>query len=87
MADRKNGIARQLYSITTKRKHIMIRIAHAFTRLAQTTDGKTVLNYLRQKISGRILSPQASNQELWYLEGQRALIATMERLIQNGKQP
>jgi hypothetical protein len=55
--------------------------------LAQTTDGKTVLNYLRQKISGRILSPQASNQELWYLEGQRALIATMERLIQNGKQP
>ena len=65
----------------------MIQVARALTRLANTTDGKTVLNYLRQKISGRILSPQASNQELWYLEGQRALIATMERLIQNGKQP
>ena len=65
----------------------MIRFARALTRLASTTDGKTALDYLRQKISNRILPPQASNQELWYLEGQRALIATMERLIQQGKQP
>ena len=65
----------------------MIQVARALTRLANTTDGKTLLNYLRQKITGRILPPQALNQELWYLEGQRAVVATIERLIQQGKQP
>lgn len=64
----------------------MNQIAYALTRLANTTDGKTVLNYLKKKISNHVLAPQASNQELWYLEGQRALIATMERLIQQTKQ-
>ena len=64
----------------------MNQVTHALVRLANTADGKTVLNYLRQKVMNRILAPQSSNQELWYLEGQRALIATIEHLIQQGKQ-
>ena len=65
----------------------MIHVARALVRLSNTPDGKTVLDYLNQKITNRILAPSASNQELWYLEGQRAFIATLHHLIQQGKQP
>ena len=65
----------------------MIQVARALVRLSNTTDGKIVLDYINQKITNRVLAPNASNQELWYLEGQRALIATLHHLIQQGKQP
>ena len=65
----------------------MIQVARALVRLANTTDGKVVLDYLNQKITNRVLAPNATNQELWYLEGQRAFIATLHHLIQQGKQP
>ncbi len=63
----------------------MKEVIYALIRLSQTTDGKTVLTYLRKKVTHRILGPEATTQELWYLEGQRALIATMEKMIQQGK--
>ncbi len=65
----------------------MNQVARALVRLSNTPDGKVVLNYLTQTITNRVLAPQASNQELWYLEGQRAFIATLHHLIQQGKQP
>ncbi len=63
----------------------MKEVIYALIRLSTTVDGKTVLNYLRRKVYGRILSPEASTQELWYLEGQRAFIATMDKMIEQGK--
>ena len=65
----------------------MNQVARALVRLANTSDGKIVFNYLNQTITNRVLAPQASNQELWYLEGQRAFVATLYHLIQQGKQP
>ncbi len=65
----------------------MIQVARSLVRLSNLADGKIVLDYLNQKITNRVLAPNATNQELWYLEGQRALIATLNHLIQQGKQP
>ena len=58
---------------------------HAMVRLSGTTDGKKVLEHLKSRILNRILSPDATTQELWYLEGQRALIAYLDNLIEQGK--
>lgn len=65
----------------------MNQVAHALVRLSNTADGKIILDYLNQKITNRVLAPNANNQELWYLEGQRAFVATLHHLIQQGKQP
>ena len=63
----------------------MKEIQRAMTRLANTSDGKKVLEHLQSRILNRTLAPDATTQELWYLEGQRALIAYLDNLIEQGK--
>lgn len=63
----------------------MKEIQHALVRLSQSTDGKMVLEHLKSRTLNRTLSPDCPTQELWYLEGQRALIAYLDNLIQQGK--
>ena len=63
----------------------MKEIQHAMTRLAGTTDGKMILEHLKSRTLNRTLAPDATSQELWYLEGQRALIAYLDNLIEQGK--
>lgn len=48
--------------------------AHQFTRLFSTTAGQQVLQYLKNITLNRILGPAASDSELRFLEGQRALV-------------
>ena len=63
----------------------MKEIQHAMVRLSGTPDGKKVLEHLKSRITNRTLSPDATTQELWYLEGQRALITYLDNLIEQGK--
>ncbi|MGN0919302.1 MAG: hypothetical protein ACI4OR_00875 [Alphaproteobacteria bacterium] len=63
----------------------MKEIQHAMVRLMHTTDGKMVLDHLKSRTLNRTLTPNAATQELWYLEGQRALIAYLDNLIEQGK--
>ena len=60
-------------------------VQHAMVRLRNTSDGKKVLEHLKSRTLNRTLSPDATTQELWYLEGQRALIAYLDNLIEQGK--
>ena len=63
----------------------MKQIQHAMVRLMNTPDGKIILEHLKSRTLNRILAPDATAQELWYLEGQRALIAYLDNLIEQGK--
>ncbi|MBR6231484.1 MAG: hypothetical protein IKQ99_00105 [Alphaproteobacteria bacterium] len=63
----------------------MKEIQHAMVRLANTSDGRKVLEHIKSRTLNRTLGPDASTQELWYLEGQRALIAYLDNLIEQGK--
>lgn len=63
----------------------MKEIQRAATRLANTSDGKKVLEHLKSRTLNRVLAPDTSTQELWYIEGQRALIAYLDNLIEQGK--
>ena len=63
----------------------MKEVQHAMVRLMNTVDGKKVLEHLKSRTLNRTLSPDATTQELWYLEGQRALIAYLDNLIEQGK--
>ena len=63
----------------------MKEVQHAMVRLSNTSDGKKILEHLRSRTLNRTLSPDATTQELWYLEGQRALIAYLDNLILQGK--
>ncbi len=63
----------------------MKEVQHAMVRLMNTADGKKVLEHLKSRTLNRTLAPDATTQELWYLEGQRALIAYLDNLIEQGK--
>ena len=56
----------------------------AFARLFTTDDGKTVLTYLQNMTFARVLGADSSSELLRYKEGQRAVVATIQRLINRG---
>ena len=61
-------------------------IEQVFARLFSSEDGKRALAYLQMIGFQRALGPQSSDQELRYLEGQRAMVAAILRLIDRGRQ-
>ncbi len=61
--------------------------AAAFARLFNRPEAAAVLSALRRLTQQRVLPPTASDREVWYLEGQRALFATILSFIQQGQQP
>ena len=60
-------------------------IAQSFFRCFHTYEGKSVLDYLCKITKDRFLGPDASDFELRFLEGQRALVAQIISLINKGK--
>lgn len=56
-----------------------------FARLFSSDDGRKVLAYLQMLTFHRALGPLSSDMELRYLEGQRAMVATILRLIDRGR--
>lgn len=61
-------------------------IERTFTRLFLTDDGQKVLSYLQLITFHRAMGAEADDAQLRYLEGQRALVTTILRLVNNGRQ-
>ena len=60
--------------------------AMAFARLFARPEAATVLAYLKHITQERVLPATATDGELRFLEGQRALIACILSLIKQGQQ-
>lgn len=60
-------------------------IERACARLFSSEDGRKVLGYLQEVTFQRALGISASDEQLRYMEGQRAMIATILRLIDRGR--
>ena len=60
-------------------------IEHDFVRVFNTPSGKRVLKYLVNLSLGRYLPPNATNEELHYLEGQRFFISFILNMIKKGR--
>lgn len=62
-------------------------IEKAYARLFSTEDGRKVLGHLQAITFHRALAPHSAEEELRYIEGQRAMMASILRLIDRGRQP
>ena len=62
-------------------------VEKAFARLFSTDDGRKVLSHLQSITFERALGAGSPDQHLRYIEGQRALVAKVLRLIDRGKKP
>lgn len=60
-------------------------IERCFARLFATEDGKTVLGHLHAMTFMRAQGADASDAALRYMEGQRALLASILRMIDRGR--
>lgn len=60
-------------------------VERAFARLFATDDGKTVLSHLSAVTFMRAAGPESTDALLRHQEGQRALLATILRLIDRGR--
>ncbi len=56
-----------------------------FVRLFSTDEGKKALAYLQYITFQRVLTSEVSNENLRYMEGQRALLASILRIIDRGR--
>ena len=61
------------------------RLARSAARVFRGEDGTLLLTHLRALTLDRHLGPEASDAALRHLEGQRALVAHLERLITEGR--
>lgn len=61
-------------------------IERLFARLFSTEDGEKVLAYLHHTTFQRAFGSNAAEEQLRFSEGQRALVATILRLIDRGRQ-
>lgn len=62
-------------------------LARACARLFARADGQVLYRHLRALTVERHLGPEASDAALRHLEGQRALVAHLDRLIAEGRGP
>ena len=60
-------------------------IKRIFARTFSTEDGKKALAYLQYFICHRSLPAETSHEALRYMEGQRALVSTIQRFTDQGK--
>lgn len=60
-------------------------LARAFARTFNSPDGQRVLAHLRSITFDRYFGPEATESTLRYVEGQRALVASIEAFIAKGK--
>lgn len=60
-------------------------VERVFTRLFLSEDGQKALSYLQLITFYRAQTPGVSEAELRHIEGQRAIVATIMRLINRGR--
>lgn len=59
------------------------KIKTSYIRLFNSTNGKEVLDHLEKITLKRCLGPDSKPSEIWYLEGQRALVKTIMNMASN----
>ncbi len=74
-----------VYASPPLAKMEMSDIERAFTRLFSSSDGQKVLSHLQVMTFQRALGPACPDEQLRYMEGQRAMVATILRLIDRGR--
>jgi len=62
-------------------------VEKSFARLFASEDGQKVLAHLQVITFHRALGPSVGDEQLRYMEGQRAMVATILRLIDRGRKP
>jgi hypothetical protein len=62
-------------------------IERAFARCFASEDGRKVIAHLQVMTFQRAFGPDAPDAQLRYIEGQRALVASVLRLIDRGRHP
>ncbi len=84
---RKNDLKSKGYVyITPEPVRMELReVEKSFARLFSSEDGKRVLSHLQAITFQRALGAESSDQSLRYTEGQRALVASILRLIDRGR--
>jgi len=60
-------------------------VERLFARVFFSDDGKKILAHLQVMTFSRAYGPDASDQQLRYAEGQRALVANILRLVDRGR--
>lgn len=60
-------------------------VEHAFARLFSSDDGRKVLAWLQTMTFNRAQGANTTEEQLRYMEGQRAMVATILRLIDRGR--
>ena len=63
-----------------------MNIAKNVAKLFAYPEGPAVLSHLKHMTQERVLPPDSGDNELWFLEGQRALVALIIGLIHQGQQ-
>ncbi|MEM7679503.1 MAG: hypothetical protein AAF182_00665 [Pseudomonadota bacterium] len=81
-SDAEKGV---LYAPYVKNRIDKKEIENTFTRLFLTDDGQKVLSYLQLITYHRASGPTSSDEQLRFMEGQRALLTTILRLVNNGR--
>ena len=76
-----------VYTPPEPNKTELREVEKAFARLFSTEDGQKVLSHLQVVTFQRALGPGAGDEQLRYIEGQRAMVATILRLIDRGRKP
>jgi hypothetical protein len=61
-------------------------IERLYARLFSSEDGRRVLAHLQAVTFGRALGPASPDAQLRHMEGQRAMVATILRLVDRGRQ-
>ena len=62
-------------------------VERAYARIFTSDDGKTVLGHLQNLTFARAYGADAPEGHLRYAEGQRALVGTILRLVNAGRNP
>ncbi len=60
-------------------------VERLFARVFSSEDGRKILAHLQVMTFSRAYGPDASDQQLRYAEGQRALVANILRLVDRGR--
>jgi hypothetical protein len=74
-----------IYTAPEPVKAELREVEKSFARLFASDDGRRVLAHLQAVTFCRALGPESSEESLRYAEGQRALMATILRMIDRGR--
>ncbi|MBT4890050.1 MAG: hypothetical protein HON65_10910 [Rhodospirillales bacterium] len=62
-----------------------LELSRSFARVFSHSESARVLDHLRKSTRDRVFGPEVSEATLRYVEGQRALVAYMENIIERGR--